>query len=836
MFDRTSDPPPDEARRARGCNASGVATDTAETAVITAATGPRGLTEDEARARRPAGRRRTVGRSYASIVRANVFTLFNLILVTFAVITLVFGDWRDVFFLAILVINISIGIAQEVRAKRAVARLAALVAPTARVMRDGTERHVGVDDVVPGDLVLIGAGDQLVADGTLREAAGLALDEAVLTGESRPVTHEAGDPVRAGAFCAEGSGAYVAEAVGDDSYAGHVSDIARSFRHPLSPLQRGMNRLLVAMVAIMIPLGAVLALALWRTSPDLEEAVSTATAAMVTLIPEGLILLASITYAVSTIRMSRRGALAQQLSAIEALASADMVLVDKTGTLTTGEARLVHRQPADDGDPAALDAALAKYAACWRDGDETLDAIAAELPHDPLAPDGAVPFTSRRRWAGVRVEGRTLVLGAPGVVNPGPLADVVHRESGHGRRVLVLATGDAPLGTPGPDDPPPAGLRALGVIALAETLQPGIKGAIEFLGREGIPVHVVSGDAPATVGAIAADCGIHSSSPILAAELPTDPTALSRVVTGAGIVGRATPDDKERIVNALADEGYNVAMIGDGVNDVPALKRSRIAIAPAEASQMARAVADIVMVRGGFASLAPMILEGRQALRNLQRVSKLFVAKSFLAAFLILTIGLVPTTYPFLPRHLTLLSFLTVGIPAFFLALAPSTGAWKARDYLGSTFRFALPAGVAAGLGVVSSYLFALNVVFTDIPVARTVAVTALMAIGLWLVLILEVSGVKRSAWVIIMCLAMAGLYVMFILVAPLREFFELTTIGAIDAVVALSGAAITATGLWMLDRRFRPEPLRGPLPRWLARLLPDSFRADPDPVVPHDD
>lgn len=784
----------------------------------------------------PARRRPAPGRSYASIIHANVITVFNLILVTFAVITLWFGDWRDVFFLAILVVNITIGIAQEVRAKWAVERLAALVAPTARVVRDGTERPLGVDDVVPGDLVLIGAGDQVVADGTLRTAESLALDEAVLTGESRPVTRDAGDQVRAGAFCAEGSGAYVAEAVGDDSYAGHVSGIARSFRHPLSPLQRGMNRLLIAMVAIMIPLGAVLALALWRQGPDLEEAVSTATAAMVTLIPEGLILLASITYAVSAIRMARRGALAQQLSAIEALASADMVLVDKTGTLTTGDARLVARHAVPGVEAEDLDRALSRYAACWRDRDETLDAIARELPREPIEPDEAVPFTSRRRWAGVAVGDRVLALGSPGVINPGPLADVVHRESTHGRRVLVLAQGTGPLGEPGPDDPPSGALTAMGVVALAETLRPDVRGAIRFLGREGIPVHVVSGDSPATVGAIAADCGIHSSAPILASELPTDPAALARVVTGAGIVGRATPDDKERIVAALAADGHDVAMIGDGVNDVPALKRSRVAIAPGEASQMARAVADIVMVRGGFASLAPMIVEGRQVLRNLQRVGKLFVAKSFLAAFLVLTIGLVPTTYPFLPRHLTLLSFLTVGIPAFFLALAPSTGRWRARDYLGSTFRFALPAGVAAGLGVVSSYLFALNVVLHDVATARTVAVTALMAIGLWLVLILEVSGVRRSAWVIFMCMAMAGLYVMFILVAPLREFFELTTLGALDVVVALSGAAITASGLWMLDRRFRPEPLRGPLPRWLARLTPSGLREDPDqPATPGD-
>lgn len=800
---------------------------TSDTAVLPTVTGPSGLTEAEARARRPHRRRPATSRSYASIVRANVLTLFNLILVTFAVITLMFGDWRDVFFLAILIVNITIGIAQEVRAKRAVERLAALVAPSARVMRDGVERSVGVDDVVPGDLVLLGAGDQVVADGRLRTATALELDEAVLTGESRPVGRDAGDEVRAGAFCAEGSGAYIAEAVGADSYAGHVSGIARSFRHPLSPLQRGMNRLLLAMVGIMIPLGGVLALALWRKSPDLQEAVSTATAAMVTLIPEGLILLASITYAVSSIRMARRGALAQQLSAIEALASADMIIVDKTGTLTTGDARLVHREAAQGTGDDVLDEALARYAAAWGQHDETLAAIAAALPHERLEPDEVVPFSSRRRWAGVRIGEQVLVLGAPGVINPGPLADAVHRESTHGRRVLILAAGGESLGTPGMEEPPPEHLTPIGMVSLAETLQPDVREAVAFLDREGIPVHVVSGDAPATVGAIAADCGIHSSAPILASELPTEPAALSGVVMGAGIVGRATPDDKVRIVAALTAQGHNVAMIGDGVNDVPALKASRVAIAPGEASQMARAVADVVLVRGGFQSLPPMIREGRQALRNLQRVSKLFVSKSFLAAFLVLTIGLVPTTYPFLPRHLTLLSFLTVGIPAFFLALAPSTGPWKARDFLASTFRFALPAGVAAGLGVVSAYLFSLNVLFDDIPTARTVAVTTLMAMGLWLVIVLEISGVRRSAWVIFLCMAMAGAYVAVILVAPLRDFFELTTLGALSTTVAILGAVITASGLWMLDSEFRPEPLRGPMPRWLSRLIPSSFRAE---------
>ena len=790
---------------------------------------PGGLSAAEAARRRPHRRRRRTGRSYAAIVFANVFTLFNLILTAFAVLTLIFGDWRDGFFLVIIILNTGIGLFQEIRAKRALDRLAALVAPTARVVREGTERRIDLDDVVPGDLVVLRTGDQVAADGVLRSAEGLALDESVLTGEPRPVARDRGDHVRAGAFCAEGAGTFIATAVGPDSYAGRLAGVARGFRHQLSPLQRGMNRLMVTMVALMIPLGAVLALALWHRNADASETVSTATAAVVTLFPEGLILLASITYAVAAIRMTRRGALSQQLAAIESLAAVDVVLLDKTGTLTTGHARLVAREPSPGVRPEDLDRALGRFAAAWGDLDETLSAIALAIPAINETPDEVTHFSSRRRWSAVRFGDSTLVLGAPGVINAGPLADEVARESEGGRRVLVLARGHMPLGTPGPDDAPPVDIIPMGMIALSETLQPDVREAISFLDREGIPVHVISGDAPTTVGAIARDCGVRATAPTLASDLPTEPAALARAVAHAGVIGRAGPDDKERIVRALTAQGATVAMFGDGVNDVPALKAAHVAIAPGTATEMARAVADVVLVRGGFSTLAPMVAEGRQVLRNLQRVSNLFVTKSFLAAFLILTIGLTPASYPFLPRHLSLLSALTIGIPALFLALAPSTGEWRPREFVASTFRFALPAGVAAGLGVTSSYLFATNVEGADVMTARTIAVTALMTIGLWLVLVLELSGVRRSAWVILLCLAMGGAYAAVVIVTPLRDFFALTLISPFDIAIALSGAAITAAGLWILDRRFRPEPLRGSLPRWMARMVPRSMRADDD-------
>ena len=302
-------------------------------------------------------------RSTGSIVRANVFTVFNVILLALGGVTLAFGDWRDALFLGIVVSNTGIGITQELRAKRALDRLAALVAPHGRVVRDGTERLLHVEELVPGDLVRLQPGDQIVADGPLVSATALALDESILTGESRPVLRGAGDEVRSGSFALEGDGLYEVAAVGADSYAEKIAGEAREFRHPRSPLERALNRLLFVLVGVMVPLGGVLVFALWERDEGVRESVTTAVAGIVTLVPEGLILLASLTYAAAALQLARRGALAQQLNAIESLASVDVLCLDKTGTLTDASLRVLSLVPAGGASPNELAAALGRYAA-----------------------------------------------------------------------------------------------------------------------------------------------------------------------------------------------------------------------------------------------------------------------------------------------------------------------------------------------------------------------------------------------------------------------------------------------------------------------------------------
>jgi P-type E1-E2 ATPase len=743
-------------------------------------------------------------RSYASIVRANVFTVFNLILAVLGALTLTFGDWRDALFLGILVSNTAIGIVQEARAKRALDSLAALVAPSATVLRDGQARRVGVAGVVAGDLVRVEAGDQLVADGRLVGSAGLHLDESVLTGESEPVVRGEGDDVLSGSFAVEGAGSYVVTAVGRESYAERVAGEARRFRHPRSPLERALNRLLLILVAAMVPLALLLGFALWELEIDAEEAVTRSVAAVVSLVPEGLILLTSLTYAVAAIRMARRGALAQQLNAIESLAAVDVVCLDKTGTLTEGALRVVEIVPRAPGEGGQLAEALARFAAGSPSRNATLAAIAAAQPAEAVEVEAHVPFASRRGWSALRLDGRSYVLGAPDLFPLGSLAERAGQEAGSGRRVLAFGTTTDRLEDADPVSIP-SGLETLGLVVLAEQLRRDARSTVEFFRSQGIELKVISGDSPDTVAAIAADAGISASAPLDGRSLPEDDAELERAALQASVVGRISPEGKKRLVEALTRSGRYVAMVGDGVNDVPALKAARLAIAQGTGVQMAKAVADIVLVRGEFSAVPSMVAEGRKILRNLQRVAKLFVSKSVFAAFLILSIGLTPIAYPVLPRHLTLAASLAVGVPAFFLALAPSSGRLPSAGFLREIGRFAVPAGTAAGLGVLSSYLWSFYVLDLGLVEARTVAVSVLILVGLYLILVLEAAGRRRSAAVTTLCLSLLAAYGIVLALPFAREFFELAVPGIAGWLTVLGGSGLAVLGLWLTDQRFSP-------------------------------
>jgi P-type E1-E2 ATPase len=739
-------------------------------------------------------------------VRANTLTIPNGILFSFGVLTMAFASWRDALFLGIVVANIAIGSFQEIRSKRALDRLAALVAPEATVVRDGVDRRLPVDRVVAGDLVRLGAGDQVVADGTLRAADGLAVDESNLTGESELVVRGPGDMVWSGSFVVEGAALYEATAVGSDSRAGRLTATARAFRHPRSPLERANDRLLLWLVALAVPLAIGLTVSVFLHSDTGAARVQAVTAGVVNLVPEGLILLVSVTAAVSAFRMAQRGVLAQQLNAIESLASVDTVCTDKTGTLTEPTLRVVGLVPAARTDKALLERELATYALSAPSRNLTLEAVAearlADVGAKPVA--AQVPFSSRRRWSALDLGDERLVLGAPEhfASADSALADRARKEASAGRRVLTLGRTDASLLSGDSEPGLPDDVQPLGLVVLAERLRPNAADTVSFLTAEDVSLKVLSGDAPATVGAIARDAGVPGSAPALDGEaLPSEPETLRNAVISAPAVGRISPEGKREVVDALASGGRYVAMVGDGVNDVPALKEARLAIAQGSGTQMARSVADLVLVRDDFAVVPGMVAEGRQILRNIQRVARLFITKAIFTAVVGLAVAIPTATYPLLPRQFTIASTVTIGIPAFVLALAPSSGPWRPERFLQTVARFAVPAGLAIGIGIVVGYVLARYGFDLGVRRSRTVATGIVVICGLAVVMRLETDRGRRRLMVAGLCALMVLLFAVALVVPFLRTFYELATPTGVAAAAWALGTLV-GVGLMLCSLR----------------------------------
>jgi magnesium-transporting ATPase (P-type) len=706
----------------------------------------------------------------------------------FGVLTMAFASWRDALFLGILIANIAVGSFQEIRSKRALDRLAALVAPSAVVVRDGVDRRVAVDQVVAGDLVRLSPGDQIVADGKIVSADGLALDESNLTGESELAVRGSGDALWSGSFVVEGTALVEAHAVGPDSRAERLTTTARAFRHPRSPLERANDRLLLWLLALSVPLAIGLTVSVFAHDDTTAARVQTLTAGIVNLVPEGLILLISVTAAVSAFKMAKRGALAQQLNAIESLASVDLIFTDKTGTLTEPTLRVVALIPAAGTDEGLLARALARYAASAPTRNLTLQAIADAELADVAAERvvAQVPFSSRRRWSALDLGDARLIFGAPErfAAADRALAERARKETSIGRRVLAVGSTDTPL-PDGVEPKFPDDVRPLGLVVLAERLRPNAAATVRFFAAEDVALKVLSGDAPATVGAIARDVGVPGSAPAIdGGSLPSEPAALRDAVLSAPAVGRISPEGKRAVVDALADTGRYVAMLGDGVNDVPALKEARLAIAQGSGTQMARSVADVVLVNDDFAVVPGMVAEGRQILRNIQRVARLFITKAVFTAVAGLAVAIPTATFPLLPRQFTIASTVTIGIPAFLLALAPSSGPWRPDRFVRSVVRFAIPAGIAIGIGIVAGYLVARYGFDLKLPRARTVATGIVVVCGLVVVMRLETERGRRVLAVGGLCILMAALFALALAVPFLRHFYELTTPDG-DAVAA---------------------------------------------------
>ncbi|HEX6751998.1 MAG TPA: HAD-IC family P-type ATPase [Solirubrobacterales bacterium] len=763
----------------------------------------------------------TSSRSVSSIVAGNVFTLFNAIIGGFFVLVLSLGLFADAVFGLIAIVNSYIGIRQELKAKRTLDELAVLVAPHAKVLRDGAVQSLLAEEVVPGDVIRIEPGDQLVADGETIESRGVTLDESLLTGEADGVRKQAGDRVMSGSFCISGSGYYTVDAVREESYAGQLAGEARAFRHPPSPLQDEVNRVIVACTYAMVPLALTLLLVFQVRSIDLVEAAQTATAGLVTLIPEGLVLLMSVTFAVAAVRLAKKDTLVQQMSATESLAAVDTICVDKTGTLTDGELRLLGVEVAEGLEPAAAHAALGRFAASAGDRNRTLEAIGERFPGEAERVVGEVPFSSEWKWSGLRIGSTTYVLGAPDVLGtagalalPPGLARVLERETAAGRRVVAFGEASEPL----PSDPsqgaPP--MAPVALIVLEETLRPDAAETVAFMREEDVDLKLISGDARATVTAVAAAVGVSpDAGTIEGDELPEDPQELAEAAQRNTVFCRIKPEQKKALVAALATSGRYTAMIGDGVNDVPALKQARLAVAMGSGAQVTKGVADVVLLEDEFARLPQAVAEGRRIARNIHRLGRLYLTKSVYAAALILLVAVPGFAFPFLPRHLTLAVFLTIGIPSFVLALAPSDGPLYRGRLLRALAAFAVPAGLATALGSILSFFLVDTVLGGSLEAGRTAATTTLIVLGLCFVLLLE-RGPGREhiaiqSYMLAMVAGLGALFALILAAAPVRDFFEMTLLGPTQWFMTLLCAAIGLTIASVLWRLPQIEALEAP-------------------------
>ncbi|WP_116451637.1 HAD-IC family P-type ATPase [Blastococcus litoris] len=715
-------------------------------------------------------------RTLLEIVRANVLTFFNGLLAALWVVALTAGRWQNALFGGVVVVNAAMGIVQEVRAKRTLDRLAVLNAPRARVVRDGAGREVPVADVVLDDLLELRAGDQVPADGVVLTSAGLAVDESLLTGEADAVAKEPGDEVWSGSIVVAGSAGVQAVAVGEESYATRLATEARRFTVTFSELVAGTNRLLRWIAVVLLVVGPAVLWSQFRTDENesWRDAVTGTVAALVGMIPEGLVLLTTLAFMVATLTLARRQVLVQELPAVEGLARVDVVCLDKTGTLTYGDVRFDRIVAlADHVVDDEVAAALGQLAA----GDEanaTAAALAAAFPAPGGAPVATVPFSSARKWSAVRTgQGTTWVLGAPEMVLPRPGAEaaVAARArsdalAAEGRRVLLLArSAQVPPALDG-DVALPGGLDPVALVLLAERIREDAAEVLGYFTEQQVALKVISGDNPRTVGVIAAGVGVPGVSgaadAVDARTLGDDPDALADAVEAHSVFGRVTPHQKRAMVTALQRRGHVVAMTGDGVNDALALKDADIGVAMGNGSPATRAVAQLVLLDGRFAHLPAAVAEGRRVIANIERAANLFLVKNVYSVVLALITVVTLSAYPLEPIQLTLISFVTIGVPGFVLALGPNRRRYV-RGFLARVLRFSLPAGVITGVAAYGSYA-ATRVLdpAAGVAGARTTATVVVLVVALWTLVIL---ARPLSPWKLALIGSMVGIVVLVLLV-----------------------------------------------------------------------
>ncbi|MGK2966465.1 MAG: HAD-IC family P-type ATPase [Tepidiformaceae bacterium] len=775
-----------------------------------------GLSSPEALGRAARGLANVDGtrqRTNGDVVRSNALTFFNVVLASLIVALFAVGEFRDGLFVGVVVAaNVAVATFQEIRALKTLRKLVALTAPRASVIRDGGEVALLATEVVQGDLIHLKPGDQVVADGKV-VADSAEVDESLLTGESDSIRKAPGDELLSGSFCTAGNCYYTADRVGLEAYALKLAADARKHVRRHTPLQARFNRILRVLLGATAVLGALLMISYNVEDRGLAESIKATTATLTTVVPEGLLLGMTVAFAVGAVRVSKAKAIVQDIQAVEALNYVDVVCLDKTGTITANRLTLDGVQWLSD--EAATRPWLAAFAAATANDSKTAGALADALANgsNGARPDGAVPFNSERRWSALRLaldgESRSFVLGAPETVLP--LCDggeefgaAYSAAAARGLRGVVFAEAHE-LPTEGT---PSSGLRPLALVTLADVLRNEVKAAFETMERLGIEPKLISGDNPNTVAALLAQLGIKVKGGVMSgAELEVlDEAGFTRAVEATSVFGRIAPAQKARIVRQLKTNGHFVAMVGDGANDVQALREADVAVAMASGTGTARAVAGIVLLDDSFEAFIRATKEAQAVLGNSARLAKLFIAKSFYAYLLIVATNMLGLNFPFLPRHGSLTALLSLGIPAVFISIGvppPDAG----KDFTRSVLRFALPASLALAASAITVHLLSEGVLGYDVEHARTLVSLVLGITGVfYMVEVLGFEGASfrsltRPVMTTVLGALLAAGFVAVVYVPWLRGFFDFVEVSPTDWAIVLTAVAAALAGQFILSR-----------------------------------
>ena len=781
-----------------------------------------GLTDAEVAQRVADGKTNDVptraARSVSDIVRANVFTRINAILGVLLVIVLSTGSVINGAFGLLIIANSAIGIIQELRAKQTLDKLAIVGQAKPLVRRQSGTTALLPSEVVLDDVIEIGPGDQIVVDGDVLEENNLEVDESLLTGEADSIAKDAGDKVMSGSFVVAGSGAYRATKVGREAYAAKLADEASKFTLVKSELRSGINKILQFITYLLWPAGLLtIYTQLFTTDVGWRRAVLAMVGALVPMVPEGLVLMTSIAFAVGVVRLGHRQCLVNELPAIEGLARVDVVCADKTGTLTENGMRVSDLKQLS---AAAVGDVLAQLASDDARPNASMQAIAEAYKMPPgWTATATAPFKSATKWSGASYgEYGNWVIGAPDVLleRGSPVAEQAEQIGSSGLRVLLLGSSDLPVD----HADAPGAVTPVALVVLEQRVRPDARDTLDYFASQSVSIKVISGDNAVSVGAVAGSLGLEGET-MDARQLPDQADNLADMLEEYTTFGRVRPDQKRAMVHALQSRGHTVAMTGDGVNDVLALKDADIGVAMGSGSSASRSVAQIVLLDNKFATLPYVVGEGRRVIGNIERVSNLFLTKTVYSVLLATLVGLAglaskifgsdPLLFPFQPIHVTIAAWFTIGIPAFILSLAPNNERAHA-GFVRRVMTSALPSGLVVGIATFSSYLAAYQgreASETQQTQASTAALITLLVTAVWVLAVVA----RPYQWWRVALVSVSGLaYVVIFSIPAAQKTFMLDPSNMVITLMALGvglvGAA-TIEAIWWVQGRILGEPRR---------------------------